>query len=106
MALAATAAVTWRVGLVAAGAPNGAGRTTCTALSGGRLVTAEDLVATGERWIHAAFPAGVEAWRTLRSDAIATGATGIVLPNDPRLLDLMRNADRIDDRSDLNLATG
>jgi hypothetical protein len=29
-----------------------------------------------------------------------------VIPNDPRVLDLLRNPDRVDDRSDLNLATG
>ena len=106
VALAAIAAVTWRPRLIAAGAPTGNGRATCDALAGGRLAVAEELAAKGERWIHAAFPDGVEAWRALRQDAVTSGATGIVIPNDPRLLDLLRNPDRVADRSDLNLATG
>jgi len=34
------------------------------------------------------------------------GATGVIVPADPRLLDLVRNADVEDDRSDLTLAQG
>ena len=106
VALGAVAAVTWRPRLVAAGAPEGSGRATCDALARGRLSIAEELEAKGERWIRSAFPDGLEAWRTLRGEATATGAAGIVIPNDPRVLDLLRNPDRVDDRSDLNLATG
>lgn len=106
VALGAVAAVTWRPRLVAAGAPEGSGRATCDALARGRLSIAEELEAKGEHWIRSAFPDGLEAWRTLRGEATATGAAGIVIPNDPRVLDLLRNPDRVDDRSDLNLATG
>jgi hypothetical protein len=42
----------------------------------------------------------------MRASAAESGATGIVLPNDPRLIDLLRNPDVVDDRSDLNIATG
>jgi hypothetical protein len=104
--LAAVAAVTWRVRLIASGAPDGRGRATCDALANGRLAVAEELAASGERWVRRDFPSGPDAWRALRSEAIAGGAAGIVIPNDPRLLDLLRNADRVADRSDLNLATG
>jgi hypothetical protein len=106
VALAAIAAVTWRVGLVAAGAPDGAGRTTCEALANGRLAAAEDLELRGERWIRSDFPDGKDAWRALRADALSGGAAGIVIPNDPRLIDLLRNPDETIDRADLNLATG
>ncbi|HEY6957313.1 MAG TPA: hypothetical protein VI814_00635 [Candidatus Limnocylindria bacterium] len=106
VALGAIAAVTWRPRLIAAGAPDGDGRTTCDALARGRLSVAEELAASGERWIHAAFPDGIEAWQSLRRDAIASGATGIVIPYDERVVDLLRNPDVVADRSDLNLATG
>jgi hypothetical protein len=34
------------------------------------------------------------------------GATGVIVPMDPRLLDLLRNPDVDDDRSDLQMAVG
>ena len=103
VALAALSAVTWRVRLVAKGAPRGAGRATCERLAGPRLAVAEE---TGERWTHAAFPENRTKWREARAAATAAGATGITLPNDPRLIDLLRNPDQEDDRSDLNIAVG
>ncbi len=42
----------------------------------------------------------------VRSEYEAAGATGIIIPRDPRLLDLLRNGDEEDDRSDLGLAQG
>lgn len=104
--LAAVAAVTWRPRLIAAGAPQGSGRATCEALARRRLAVAEELEAVGERWISASFPDGVAAWQTLQREALAGGAAGIVIPSDPRILDLLRNPDLVADRSDLNLATG
>ncbi len=104
--LAALAAVTWRALLVASGGTSTAGRATCEVLARGRLRGAEELARSGERWIHADFPADRAAWRATRDAAAASGATGIVLANDPRLLDLLRNPDQDDDRSDLNIAVG
>ena len=102
--LAALAAVTWRVRLVARGArPETAGRETCAALASGRLVVAEE---SGERWTEAAFPANRAAWDELRSASSAAGVTGVVLPNDPRLIDLLRNPDIIEGRDDLKLSFG
>jgi hypothetical protein len=108
--LAAFAAVTWRVRLVAKGAPNALGgspialgQETCKRLARGRLVVAEEL---DENWIHAEFPNSRDVWRSLRRAAAEANATGIVLPNDPRLVDLLRNPDQEDDRSDLNYAVG
>jgi hypothetical protein len=104
--LAAFAALTWRVGLVAAGAPSGAGRATCERLARGRLVVAEERERLGERWMHMPFPKSRDDWRAARAAALESGATGIVLANDPRLLDLLRNPDQTFDRADMNLSTG
>jgi alkanesulfonate monooxygenase SsuD/methylene tetrahydromethanopterin reductase-like flavin-dependent oxidoreductase (luciferase family) len=101
--LAALAAVTWRVRLVASGAPGGIGRETCDALARGRLVVAEG---STEKWTHASFPESKRAWREQRAAAAAAGLTGITIPNDPRLIDLLRNPDIEDDRSDLDVAVG
>jgi hypothetical protein len=42
----------------------------------------------------------------VRREYEEAGATGIVVPLDPRLLDLLRNGDEEEDRSDLGLAQG
>ena len=104
VALAALAAVTWRVRLVARGAPSDvAARETCANLARGRLVVAEE---SEERWTESAFPASRAAWDELRNASTAAGATGVVLPNDPRLIDLLRNPDIIEARDDLKLSFG
>ena len=103
VALAALAAITWRIRLVAKGAPKGAGRETCAHLARGRLVVAEH---SGERWTHLPFPENRTKWREARAAATAAGVTGVTLPNDQRLLDLLRNPDQEDDRGDLNIAVG
>jgi alkanesulfonate monooxygenase SsuD/methylene tetrahydromethanopterin reductase-like flavin-dependent oxidoreductase (luciferase family) len=59
-----------------------------------------------ELWTHVARPAGRDAWRGALTAAAAVGATGVVVPLDPRLLDLVRNDDEDEDRSDLTLAQG
>ena len=111
--LAAIAAHTWRSRLILVdgiGRPDT--RRTLERLSHGRLVVAEAdgeklTVASGEgdpeRWSRVGFPAGREAWLAL----MKTEATdGLILQNDPRLLDLLRNPDVILDRSDIKLAQG
>ena len=104
VALAALAAVTWRVRLVARGAPTDvAARETCANLARGRLVVAEE---SEERWTESAFPASRAAWDELRNEIGAAGVTGVVLPNDPRLIDLLRNPDIIEARDDLKLSFG
>ena len=107
--LAALAASTWRVGLVASGAATGPadpGRVTCERLARGRLRLAEELAHLGERWVHVPFPSSRDEWRAARAAALESGAAGIVVANDPRLLDLLRNPDQTFDRADMNLATG
>lgn len=102
--LAALAAVTWRVRLVARGASDdAAARQTCAHLARGRLVIAEE---SEERWSESPFPASRAEWDELRTTSRAAGLSGIVLPNDPRLIDLLRNPDIVEDRSDLKLSFG
>lgn len=101
--LAALAATTWRTRLIASGAPNAPGRETCAWLARGRLCVAEELA---EKWEHVDFPESKAAWRMRRADAEGRGIDGITLPNDERLIDLLRNPDVEDDRSDLNIAVG
>jgi hypothetical protein len=59
-----------------------------------------------ELWAAMKMPEGREGWRTARVAYEAAGATGVILPADPRLLDLLRNGDEDGDRSDLGLAQG
>lgn len=104
VALGALAAVTWRVRLFARGAPTDlAARETCANLARGRLVVAEE---SEERWTESAFPASRAAWDELRNASSVAGLTGVVLPNDPRLIDLLRNPDIIEARDDLKLSFG
>ncbi|MEK6207630.1 MAG: LLM class flavin-dependent oxidoreductase [Chloroflexota bacterium] len=113
---AALAATTWRARLVVVGAIDRAEtRATLDRLSRGRLVIAEpsagativpDAEGVAERWSICALPASRAEWKTLRAEREAQGFAGIVLPNDPRLLDLVRNPDVEDDREDLKLAFG
>lgn len=102
--LAALAAVTWRVRLIArAASEDPTARETCARLARGRLVIAEE---SEERWTESPFPASRALWDELRATGRAAGLTGIVLPNDPRLIDLLRNPDIVEDRSDLRLSFG
>ena len=113
---AALAATTWRARLVVVGAVDRPQtRTTLVALSRGRLVIGErsgeavtvpDAEGVIERWALCELPAGRAEWKTLRTDRVSQGFVGIVLPNDPRLLDLVRNPDVEDDRQDIRLAFG
>jgi alkanesulfonate monooxygenase SsuD/methylene tetrahydromethanopterin reductase-like flavin-dependent oxidoreductase (luciferase family) len=59
-----------------------------------------------ELWTQGPACDGREPWRALLAAAEAVGATGVIVPASPRLLDLLRNADEEDDRSDLTLAQG
>ena len=90
-------------------------RTTLDRLSRGRLVIGErtgdtvaapDTEGVSERWALAPLPAGRAEWKALRADREAQGFAGLVLPNGPRLLDLVRNPDVEDDRQDMKLAFG
>lgn len=97
---AAMAAVTQRVALAAPG--EGPGLETLSLLARGRLVA--DPLAGG--WAHAEFPANRDAWAELRAKHEEAGTAGLILPHDPRLIDLLRNPDVETDRTDLQLAQG
>ena len=71
-------------------------------LTRGRMVSG---ATEGERWISSPMPPDRESWAAMLRDHEAAGATGVVLPWDPRLIDLLRNPEP-DDRSDLLMSTG
>ena len=59
-----------------------------------------------QRWVSAPLPdSRAEWWATLRG-AAERGCRGLLVPADPRLLDLLRNPEDPGDRRDLQLATG
>lgn len=134
--MAAIAAATWRVRLVvprprtatpevAVGEP-GMLHATCARIAQGRLLgrietvwsDAAPDVATAvfaaarekrtdvECWLRVPFPNGRAAWDEQRRIAADAGAAGVVVLNDPRLIDLLRNPDIVEDRSDLKLSFG
>jgi Luciferase-like monooxygenase len=59
-----------------------------------------------ERWVSTPAPDGRAAWRASLLDAAERGFQGLVVPADPRLLDILRNPDDHDYRNDLQLAQG
>ena len=113
LVLAAVAAATSRVRLIVArSSPNAP---ILERLSRGRFVEATgdgagyrvaDPEAAAERWMRVDFPADRAAWKELRARHDANGTIGLILANDPRLLDLIRNPDVIEDRQDIKLAFG
>jgi len=72
----------------------------------GRFREREKLTDAFECWATIKMPDDRETWRRLRQEYEQAGATGLIVPADPRLLDLLRNGDDEEDRSDLSLAQG
>ncbi|MPY85329.1 MAG: hypothetical protein GEV00_18875 [Actinophytocola sp.] len=66
----------------------------------------QDTTSEQERWVSTSFPQGRSAWRAARTDAAERGIRGLLVPPDPRLLDILRNPDDPDGRRDLLLAQG
>jgi hypothetical protein len=58
------------------------------------------------RWAVTTFPDDRAAWRTTLDEAAQSGIGGLLVPADPRLLDLLRNPDDHGDRRDLQLSVG
>jgi hypothetical protein len=103
---AALAVVTFRARLVVTlPEPEAPTRTldTIGRLSRGRFVTVNDHEGV---WERVAVPEGRDAWRATCADATERGLTGVVVPADPRLLDILRNPDDPGERHDLQLAQG
>jgi hypothetical protein len=59
-----------------------------------------------ELWVDALVPADKAGWARMIAALQAAGATGIIVPWDPRLIDLLRSAGEPDDRADLLISTG
>lgn len=100
---AGIAAVTHRMRLgVMSGAKAPPSRVAATLdkLARGRFVSDDP-----DRWPQMAMPADRQAWQEAMKAHEADGAAGVVVPWDPRLIDLLRNPDP-DDRSDLLISTG
>ena len=106
---AALAVVTHRARLMVTlhDASQGTDRTVDTIgrLSRGRL-TLMGGAGDGELWESVPVPQGREAWRATCADAAERGVSGLVVPADPRLLDILRNPDDPGERHDLQLAQG
>jgi alkanesulfonate monooxygenase SsuD/methylene tetrahydromethanopterin reductase-like flavin-dependent oxidoreductase (luciferase family) len=100
--LAAIAAVTHNVRLGTTVKDRPAALDTLQQLSRRRLVTGD---ASGETWRSVPMPPDRESWSRALREHEEAGVTGIVVPWDLRLLDLLRNPEP-DDRSDLILSTG
>ncbi|HEX3607800.1 MAG TPA: LLM class flavin-dependent oxidoreductase [Candidatus Dormibacteraeota bacterium] len=99
--LGALAAVTWRVRLgTPPGPAPGPAAATVQLLGRGRLVD------DGARWVRVEPPPGRPAWAEALAAAAAAGHAGVVVPAAPGLLDLLRNPEAEDDRSDLQLTYG
>jgi alkanesulfonate monooxygenase SsuD/methylene tetrahydromethanopterin reductase-like flavin-dependent oxidoreductase (luciferase family) len=72
----------------------------------GRLREEAKLTEPFESWSRIKVPDDREQWQRTLREYEAAGAYGIIVPADPKLLDLLRNVDGDDDRSDLQLAQG
>jgi hypothetical protein len=59
-----------------------------------------------ERWTSAPPPDGRAAWRAMWQDAAGSGFRGLLVPADPRLIDILRNPGDPGQRLDLHLASG
>lgn len=64
-----------------------------------------EIVSGTERWRRVEIPAGREAWAKTLEQA-APDVDGVLVPLDPRLLDILRHPEDAIDRSDLLLASG
>jgi alkanesulfonate monooxygenase SsuD/methylene tetrahydromethanopterin reductase-like flavin-dependent oxidoreductase (luciferase family) len=71
-----------------------------------RLREESKLTEPFESWSRIKVPDDREQWQRTLREYEAAGAYGVIVPADPKLLDLLRNVDGDDDRSDLQLAQG
>jgi hypothetical protein len=104
---AALAAITYRSALlvrIAEPVPDRA-RETLERLGRSRVTLVAGDVDTGE-WLAVPTPENRAAWRATMIDASERGFPGVLVPADPRMLDLLRNPDETVDRRDLQLAQG
>jgi len=101
---AALSVVTFRARLVVAlpdTEPEARTLDTIGRLSRGRFAPMGD-----ERWEPVPVPESRDAWRATCADAAERDVPGLVVPADPRLLDILRNPEDPGERHDLQLAQG
>jgi hypothetical protein len=72
---------------------------------GEHAVRAKQL-APAEVWAEVSAPADRQGWAEMLAAYDEARANGVVVRWDPRLVDLLRNPDADDDRSDLQMSTG
>jgi hypothetical protein len=72
----------------------------------GELASQAKRLAPAEVWAEVSVPADRRGWAQMLAAYEEAGASGVVVPWDPRLVDLLRNPDADDDRSDLQMSTG
>jgi hypothetical protein len=103
LVLAAIAAVTsqLRLGLIHGGG-SGWGHSQIDTL---QQLSRQRLIPASERWRRVDVPADREAWAETLEET-DDNTDGVVVPMDPRLLDILRHPHDVIDRSDLILAQG
>ena len=136
LVLGAALAVLTRRALLIAGGPEGPALRTLTALCRGRLRvivepgqrartgsgerdgaerpdairceadTLSEVGEPGRSWLTVPAPENRAAWRATMADAVERGHTRLMVPANPRLLDLLRNPEDPGERLDLHLAQG
>jgi alkanesulfonate monooxygenase SsuD/methylene tetrahydromethanopterin reductase-like flavin-dependent oxidoreductase (luciferase family) len=57
-------------------------------------------------WLPVPVPESRAAWQAIIADAGEQGFPGVLVPADPRMLDLLRNPGQLVDRRDLEIAQG
>ena len=97
--LGAIAAVTERIKLLT---PDARNVELLDRLSRGRSLVE---LPAAETWVPIAMPPDRATWTSLIQEHETAGATGVIVPWDERLIDLLRNPEP-DDRSDLLMSTG
>jgi alkanesulfonate monooxygenase SsuD/methylene tetrahydromethanopterin reductase-like flavin-dependent oxidoreductase (luciferase family) len=107
LALAAIAAVTSqiRLGLIALDTPSRRGEGSGRALETLQQLSRQRVITDAQRWRRVEVPADREAWARMLEEG-QPDVEGVLVPMDPRLLDILRHPDEAIDRSDLQLAQG
>jgi Luciferase-like monooxygenase len=107
LALAAIAAVSSqiRLGLITPDTPSPSGRASRRGLETLQHLSRDRVITDNRRWRRVDVPADREAWAVTLAEA-HPDVEGVLVPMDPRLLDILRHPDEAIDRSDLLLAQG
>jgi hypothetical protein len=98
-----------RLGILTGTGSDGIVRETVTGLHVFRGIPGDQGVyehTSGQRWARHRPPDGRAAWRANLLEAGERGLAGLLVPADPRLLDILRNPDDPGYRHDLQLAQG